>query len=77
MFEDEQVTDDLTLKFVEECRYFYCSDSYIAKEFRIHYGKAFRDARSLRKIYTSIAGLLNTGKIIYDDETGYRVAENV
>jgi len=74
-FDDEQITDDLTVKFVE-AHPIYCSDHSIVREFDMHYHRAFRDSGDLIKIYTSIARLLNTGKITYDNETGYRTAEN-
>ena len=75
IFQNEQVTDDLIMGFLERSPYFW-TDRRIVREIEIHYRKPFKDPRSLRKIYTSIAGLLNTGKIIYDDETGYRTAKN-
>ena len=75
VFQNKQVTEDLIMGFLERSPYFW-TDRRIVREFEIHYRKPFKDPRSLRKIYTSIAGLLNTGKIIYDEDTGYTVAEN-
>ena len=75
-FDDEQITDDLTVKFVESHPIF-CADHSIVREFDMHYHRAFRDSGDLIKIYTSIARLLNAGKIVRTDDTGYKVAENV
>ena len=74
-FDDEQITDDLTVKFVE-AHPIYCSDHSIVREFDMHYHRAFRDSGDLIKIYTSIARLLNGGTISWTKETGYRVATN-
>jgi len=75
MFDDEQITDDLTVKFVE-AHPIFCSDHSIVREFDMHYRRAFRDSGDLIKIYTSIARLLNAGKIAWTEDTGYKVAEN-
>ena len=74
-FDDEQITDDLTVKFVESHPIF-CADHSIVRDFDMHYHRAFRDSGDLIKIYTSIARLLNGGTISWTKETGYRVATN-
>jgi len=75
-FDDEQITDDLTVKFVE-AHPIFCADHSIVRDFDMHYHRAFRDSGDLIKIYTSIARLLNAGKIVRTEESGYKVAENV
>ena len=74
-FDDEQITDDLTVKFVE-AHPIFCADHSIVRDFDMHYHRAFRDSGDLIKIYTSIARLLNAGKIVRTEESGYKVAEN-
>ena len=74
-FDDEQVTDDLTIKFVKGHPIF-CADHSIVRDFDMYYHRAFRDSGDLIKIYTSIARLLNAGKIVRTEETGYKVAKN-
>ena len=74
-FDDEQITDDLTVKFVEAHPYF-CEDRSIVREFDMYYHRAFRDSGDLIRIYTSIARLLNAGKIVRTEESGYKVATN-
>jgi len=77
MFDDEKITDDLTMKFVESYPYFCCAGFRIVAAFETHYSKSIEDEQSLRKIYDSLSRLLNDGKIVWTDETGYKVAENV
>jgi len=76
MFEDEQVTDDLTMQFVEQYPYFCCAGFRIVAAFETHYSKSIDDEQSLRKIYDSLKRLLDDGKIVWTDETGYKVARN-
>jgi len=72
MFDDEQVTDDLTMKFVEQYPYF-CEGFCIVREFEIHYRKSIKDEQSLRKIYDSLSRLLKASKIVWTEEGGYNM----
>jgi len=77
MFDDEQVTDDLTMQFLKGYPYFFCAGFRIVAAFETHYSKSIDDEQSLRKIYDSLKRLLDDGKIVWTEETGYKVAENV
>jgi len=67
----------LTMKFLKGYPYFFCAGFRIVAAFETHYSKSIEDEQSLRKIYDSLSRLLKADKIIYDDERGYKVAENV
>jgi len=77
MFDNEKITDDLTMQFVEQYPYFCCAGFRIVAAFETHYSKSINDEQSLRRIYDSLLRLLKADKIIYDDERGYKVARNV
>ena len=76
MFDNEKITDDLTMQFVEQYPYFCCAGFRIVASFETHYSKSIDDEQSLRKIYDSLKRLLDDGKIVWTDETGYRTAKN-
>jgi len=87
MFESEKVTDDLIMGFVEDypCLHeksvedypYVCEGFCVVTVFEIHYRKSFSDQQSLRKIYDSLSRLRGSGKIVWDEEIGYKVAKNV
>ena len=76
MFDNDKVTDDLTMQFLKEYPYFFCAGFRIVAAFETHYSKSIEDEQSLRKIYDSLKRLLNDRKIVWTDERGYKVAEN-
>ena len=76
MFDNDKVTDDLTMQFVEQYPYFCCAGFRIVASFETHYSKSINDEQSLRKIYDSLSRLLKASKIDWDNEKGYKVARN-